>query len=164
VDQLHNLFFDVNKKSAVDIIYLNCRSLKKHFSEILQLLELVSGPLTAMAVTETWLTYETQDLYNIPGYNFVSNTRPDNIGGGVGIFVNRMQFDFIVRLDLSRMNSFIECLFVVIELHQKNKLKVLLGCVYRPPNYDINLFNCEIVDLLKLIDIERNAINSSNSR
>jgi len=55
------------------------------------------------------------------------------------------------------MNSFIECLFVVIELPQK-KLKVLLGCVYKPPNSDINLFNCKIVDLLKLIDIERNSL------
>ena len=121
----------------------------------MNLLGLISGSISAIAVTETWLTVDTQDLYHIPGYTFLSNTRINKTGGGVGFFINN-QLDFAERVDLCRMNSFIECLFVNIVSPSTGQFKVLLGCVYRPPNADINLFNSEIINLLKIIDNEKN--------
>ena len=37
------------------------------------LLNSLSGELTAVALAETWLTEETDDLYRINGYDFVCN-------------------------------------------------------------------------------------------
>jgi len=152
IDDLND-FFSIGKKSAIDIIHINCRSFLKKFNELLQLINLVSGSLTAIAVTETWLSAATQDLYCIPGYKFVSSTRPDKTGGAVGIFVPN-HFNFTVRYDLCRINGFIECIFVSINLPPKGKFKIILGCVYRPTNSEVDLYNCEIVDLLKIIDQE----------
>jgi hypothetical protein len=50
------------------------------------------------------------------------------------------------------MCSFIESIF--IEITQRGKANVLIGCIYRPPNSDIDLFNIEIVTLLSKIDGE----------
>jgi endonuclease/exonuclease/phosphatase family metal-dependent hydrolase len=49
------------------------------------------------------------------------------------------------------MTSFIKCIFIEINADHKN---FLIGCVYRPPNSDQDLFNAEMLDILKLIDSE----------
>jgi len=41
---------------------------------------------------------------------------------------------------------------------EESNFKLLLGCVYRPPNTDINLYNCEIIKLFQLIEGERHSM------
>jgi len=48
------------------------------------------------------------------------------------------------------MTSYIECLF--IEILQQGKSNVLVGCVYRPPNTDLDLFNSEMLLIPSKID------------
>ena len=134
--------------------FLMIFGIKKLFS-VLNLIDIISSPLTAIAVTETWLTAETESSYSIPGYKFIAKPRIGKLGGGVGIFINS-DFHYTVHLDLCRMSVFVECLF--IEIPQKGKLNILIGCVYRPPNTDVNLFNSEILTILKLIDSEKNKL------
>jgi hypothetical protein len=150
-----NDFFEFPGLPAINLIHINCRSMKKNFGNIVNLLSLLSKPLTAIAVSETWLSVVNQDTYHIAGYKFISLPRPDKIGGGVGIFVND-DFSFKLRPDLNRMSISIECMFV--EILQSHKPNILFGCFYRPPNTDIALFNAEIVLLLKIIDNEKNKI------
>ena len=147
-----NDFFNFQSSSAINLIHINCRSLKQNFREVVNFLELLSKPLTAIAMTETWLNASNQDTFIISGYKFVSQIRSDKIGGGVGIYVNT-DLPYKLRPDLCRNTCYIECLF--IEILQKGKDNVLIGCIYRPPNTDTNLFNSEIVLLLKTIDNEK---------
>ena len=151
-----NEFFRFQCTSAINIIHINCRSFNKNYCGIVNLLRILSKPLTAIAITETWLTVSNQDAFFLPGYNFVSQPRKDKTGGGVGIYIN-CDFVYKLRSDLCRLCTFIECIF--IELPQKAKCNsTIIGCIYRPPNTDISLFNSEIVKILKIIDSENNKI------
>jgi hypothetical protein len=75
-------FFKFQVSCAINIIHINCRSLKKNFSNVVNLLSTLSNPLTAIALSETWLSVLNQDTYSLPGYKFVSQPRVDKIGGG----------------------------------------------------------------------------------
>ena len=156
VDKLND-FFKSGKMSAMDIIHINCRSMDKNFDEVLCLYSTISAKLTAIAVTETWLSVDTQDFYYISGYKFTSNLRCDKSGGGVEMFV-RDKFDYTVCLDLSCSCSFIECVFVTIDVPQKRKFKLIVGCIYRPPSADKNLFIAEITNILQKIESEKSCM------
>lgn len=143
-------FFHSKKSDAIKFLHVNCRSLNKNFTALRNLL-IKCHPITALAISETWLTPATKDIYQMPGYRFVSSVRVNKFGGGVGIFIND-SYDYILRPDLSIMDACIECLFVDITL--TNKSKVLIGCVYRPPNTDLLLFNSKLVHILSSIDNE----------
>src|SRR5271155_836902 len=70
----------------LSIMHINCRSISKNFDDILNLLHPVTTLPTVLAVTETWLTEDTQNLFQIPGYNFITQSRLTE-NGGVGLFV-----------------------------------------------------------------------------
>jgi len=108
-----NNFFDFKDKEAVNLLHLNIRSMKKNFDQLLALLTNMSCPLSSIAVSETWLTESSQDIFFLTGYNFESIHRPVKMGGGVGIFVNS-SLNYIVRHDLCRVTSYIECILVEI--------------------------------------------------
>jgi len=150
-----NDFFHPQGARAINFIHINCRSIKKNFREFVSLIELLSKPLSVIAVTETWLNSQNENTYSIPGYKFTSLSRTEKTGGGVGIFINT-HFSFVLRPDLNRMTSYIECLF--IEITQPGKASLLVGCVYRPPNSDLDLFNSEILLLLSKIDCGKKKI------
>ena len=42
-----------------------------------------------------------------------------------------------------------------IEIPQKGKNNIVIGCIYGPRNTDISLFNSQILVLLKIIDREK---------
>jgi hypothetical protein len=130
-------------------MHVNCRSIAKNFNEILNLLHPIKSPVMAIAVTETWLTTDNHHLYKIPGKKFISQPRINKVGGGTGLFISD-EIEFILRNDLCRNQPEIECLF--IELPQLSKKNFILGCIYRPPNTDINIFNNTLLNILQTLD------------
>ena len=148
-------FFNFNDHFALNLLHVNCRSLKKNFGPINNLLNSMSNNLSAIAVTETWLTDALHDVYHIPGYKFLGNSRVNKSGGGVGIFIKNC-FDYKLRPDLCKMSDCIECLF--IEIHRAGKQLIIIGCIYRPPNTDISVFNSEMLIILNKIDQISNKI------
>jgi len=150
-----NEFFQFQDDSALNIIHINCRSLKKNFGSLNILLQSLADKLSAIAVTETWLTESLQHAYNILGYNLVTNSRVDRCGGGVGIFVNN-NFDYKIRHDLSRMSEYIESIF--IEIRRIGKQIIIIGCIYRPPNTDVSLFISELQIILNALDKINNKV------
>lgn len=148
-------FFTHSNCSPINILHINCRSLNKNFSSIKQLLNTIDCKLSCLAVTETWLNCESEKYVSLPGYNFVSKTRLDKVGGGVGLYINDC-FNYIVREDISRMTSFIECVFIeIIQIGQRN---IILGCFYRPPNSDLALFNSDMLTILTVLSSERDKV------
>ena len=152
-DQLYK-FFDFDDKYSFNVLHINCRSLNKNFKALENLLATISGTLSVIALSETWLTEISKDTFNILGYNFVSKNRTSKIGGGVGFYID-CNVDYTLRADISIMSDYIECIF--IEIQQTNSNNIVVGCVYRPPNTDLALFNAELLDIL-------NKINSKNFR
>ena len=51
-----NVFFNFSDKSSINILQINCRSIKKNHSSIANLLNMLKVPITVIAVSETWLT------------------------------------------------------------------------------------------------------------
>ena len=70
-----NDFFQFHCSSAFNFLHVNCRSLKQNFGSFKHLFSVVSRPLSAIAVTETWLTEHLQEVYGVLWYRFFSNPR-----------------------------------------------------------------------------------------
>ena len=140
-------FFQTDNTEAIKLLHINCRSINKNFTQIKNLLS-SCHPITALAVSETWLSTATQDIHQIPGYTFISSPRVIKTHGGVGIYVNELLHCF-KRTDISIMTSYLECLF--IEIPQSNRRSLLIGCIYKAPNADNALFNMHMLEIIIVI-------------
>ena len=123
------VFSDV---SSFSLCHLNIRSLPAHLVEFDALLSTMNISFDVIALTETWLTAQNADLYNIMGYNCVHKYRSDTRGGGVSVLV-RKTLNFTHRNDISIFNSDIESVFIEIEKSLIGESKnVVIGSIYRP--------------------------------
>ena len=153
-----NKFFNFDDTEAVNVLHVNVRSMNKKFCHLESLLANILQPLSAIAVTETWLSESSKNIFFIPNYQFVSNSRSIKSGGGVGLFIHS-SFSFSIRNDLNRMTEHIECVFV--EINQHKKKNIIIGAIYRPPNGDhttIGMFNMELHNILKTINNEKSKL------
>ena len=146
-------FLNINWNAKdIAIVHVNCRSLKRNFDGLESFIGSFSHPLTAICVTETWLSSTNDTSFGLPGYSLVSKPRLDKGGGGIGIYINN-HCTFKVRNDACITKPHLECLF--IETICVNKPCLLIGCVYRPPNSDVKLFNIEFDMLLNTLMSKR---------
>ena len=60
--------------SSFSVLHLNARSLLNKLADMKSLLVNMPHPFSAIGISETWLTDETQDLVNISGYKFYLTT------------------------------------------------------------------------------------------
>ena len=74
------------------------------------------------------------------------------IGGGVGLYIDST-IDYKVCADVSFVSDSIECIFV--ELPQKSSSTVVVGCVYRPPNTDVSVFNTKLLTILNKLESKK---------
>ena len=158
VEEEMQSFFNFEKSSGINLLHINARSMISNFDKINSLLTNINyGTLTAVAITETWLSHSSHDVYFIPGYNFIASSRSTGGGGGVGIFLHT-SLNYFVRKELGRMHHYIECIF--IEITQIGKKNIIIGCIYRPSNVqsnkDTDQFNLEFREILKAIDCYKN--------
>ena len=154
-DELSKFYNPVNHFSAINLLHVNCRSLKKNFNHLKNLISMISEPVMAIAVTETWLVDSLHHAYELPNYNFVGKSRTSRGGGGVGLYLNNC-INYKLRPELCRMCEYLECVFV--EIDQSDKQNIIVGSIYRPPNTDSVLFNGEITSILQCIDGESKLI------
>ena len=73
--------------NGLSIMCFSIRSFSKNGEEFLGYLQNCGYHFDAIVLTETWTKNETQSLCHIPGYQAVHNSRPDQTGGGVSIFI-----------------------------------------------------------------------------
>jgi len=143
-------FFHKDTNEAIKLLHVNCRSIDNSLIAFENLLS-ACNYITALAVTETWLTAATKDIHQIPGCVLISSPRLNKSGGGVEIYLNEL-LDYVKRTDISVMTPYLECLF--IEIKQSNKRSILIGSVYRPPSADVVLFNKQLLEIVKIIPAE----------
>jgi len=82
-------FVHKDTSEAIKLVHINCRSIDKNVTAIKNLLSACNS-ITALAVSETWLTTATKDIHQISGYVFISSPRLIKSGGGVGIYLNEL--------------------------------------------------------------------------
>ena len=127
-----------NTLNCHNFMHINCRSLQKNFDSLSSLISCINKPLTVLAVSETWLKPNNEDAFNLPGYAFVSCSRPSKVGVGVGLYINDC-IQFKVLTEYTYITDIIECIFV--ELVCETGRNLMAGCIYRPPSSDTNTFN-----------------------
>ena len=140
---------NLQQGNSLSLLHINARSLSKNFDDFHSLLTSMNHNFTAIGVSETWFKSTSNiDMFNIDGYNLIQVNRANKKGGGVGIYVNN-KYDYVIRSDLSNNTPEYESLYV--ELTSKNKKSVVLGCIYRAPNTDLDKFFEKLNNTLEII-------------
>ena len=135
------------------ILHINARSLKNKLDEFITFLQRSGTDWSVICISETWLKDDLIQYFDIEKYNLFASCRKFGEGGGTAIYINK-SFQAIRRQDLE--HDMIECTFIELHLNKSDSEKgmesVIIGNVYRPPNYSSNVFlkHCEhILDNLE---------------
>ena len=76
---------------------------------------------------ETWLNTQNNAHFNMPGYNFLGQARPNKKGGGVGILISN-EIKYRLRKDLLiESNPHFENISVEIKTGSSESI---LSCIY----------------------------------
>ena len=121
---------NIDSLNSFSIIHLNARSLSKNFDNLETLLCTLNFPFSIIGISETWLHNNSPPVFNIPNYNMIRADRKGGRGGGVAYYIHE-SINFKQRNDVHIDGT--EDLF--IEVKRQNTKNVILGLVYRPPNY-----------------------------
>ena len=129
-DFLSSLNNTKSAKHGVTIGHMNIRGLRGNISEVAFLLQ--QSRLDVLAVTETHLSESISDSeVVIDGYCILRLDRETRKGGGVAFFYKN---NLDIRVVPKYHDKHLEALWVELVLHSQ---RLLLGCVYRPPDYGV---------------------------
>ena len=129
------------------VIHFNARSAPKNLTYIEYFLACLDFSFPFICTSETWFDESNVDLYNIQGYRQENNYRKSRQGGGVSIFIKE-GIEYKLRPDLAIFNEDIESVFIEVDGSYVNSSKSqIIGCIYRPPNRDINVFRRHMKDI-----------------
>ena len=127
-----------NELKGFSIFHLNIQSLKaKH--ELLESLLSEIDNFDLLCFTETWLTINNFQCYNLTGYSHIPSIR-NNRNGGTSIFV-KSNIQYKIREDIKK-DLWIDYVFeiAIIEIKILNNKGLLVACIYRTPNSPMNAF------------------------
>ena len=116
-------------KRKFTMIHLNIASLQRHIDELRSFLTLLNHPFDIIAITETRLHAQATLVdVNIDGYDFIhKETSTQN--GGVALFIKSChEFEPLNHFSVSLENI---CETVFVEVKDKSKKKIVIGCIYR---------------------------------
>ena len=113
----------------INIIMINIGSCKIFFNTFIAYFAQFLASFSCIILTETWLTKESDNFYNKPGFCHY-DLYCDHQGGGIKIFVKNGIYAKIIR-DFALMNDYFEMLSVELTV---NCRKILLSALYHPPS------------------------------
>ena len=149
------------KNCFFQVLHLNIRSLPKKSDYLKMLLEdLCQNHVVfdAILLCETYLTSNSAQLVNLPGYQLFYKARENRPGGGVVIFVKNC-YDVSV-LD-TPFNDTTESLFIECKLGRD---KICLGELYRIPNTNLNEFKSDYTQIFyKLLKYKKAVIGCDHN-
>jgi hypothetical protein len=139
VDDFLSLNFKAN--NLLSFFHLNISSLSNHFDELCSYLDILKHNFGIIGITETRFLKDSPTFFNcnLPNYQYIHTPTESTVGGAMLYISNKLSFK--PRDDLSSLlyrSKELESVF--IELNQKNKQNIVIGCVYRHPCMSINEF------------------------
>ena len=91
----------VLNQNSLSLFHLNCRSLNKRASNVVDYLSTINHDFDIIAFTETWFnSADESNLIDLNNYTKIDCIRTDRSGGGASLFINLRQ-KFIQRPDLN---------------------------------------------------------------
>ena len=135
-ENLNNLNKEIINTS---ILHMNCRSIYNKLNEFNAFLSSINlePSFSVIGLTETWLNEITAPLISFSDYNFVYKNRPNKIGEGVGLLINK-NLDFRICDEFPYDDDL--CDILSIEIINQNCKNTIISVIYRPPNININPF------------------------
>ena len=121
------------------VLMLNIRSCRKNFNQFVLNFCNVFTHFTCILLTETWLTEEDDNIFNIPGYNCFNLYR-NNYGGGLKLYLKNSINARLLK-DFTFMNDLLE--IITVEVMFGNNRAVFSG-LYHPPTSSIENNNAFI--------------------
>ena len=151
--------FRVTDTTKARIVCLNIRSAPKNMEQFKILMDPVLQYCPIIALTETWFNSVTAELYFLRDFSGFHVCRPSNKrGGGVSIYINSLYTATYIK-DISFCHPHIETVFVKLPkgsiLEDKG---MIIGCVYRPPQGDVDNFNNEITNICEYFNSNNDVI------
>ena len=137
------------------VLHLNIRSIANKFDQFKRLLDNLNIKLNIIGLRETWLNDYTctNDIFELPKYNYVGINRTNKRGGGVCIYVaDHLQYKICKDLNTSIEDS-IESIF--IEISTSAGKNIIVGVIYRPPNNKIEIFQNALNEIIEKVDKEK---------
>ena len=129
--ELETILQSQKEKNDLRIVQLNIRGLLNKQDHLQRVI--TDTETDTFLLCKTWLTKIKESLVDITNYKLESKTRPDRIGGRVGILINK-NLRSRPRPDLEQKTEILE--HVIMEM-KTDKRNILLVLGYRPPNTNI---------------------------
>ena len=131
LEKISSLFIN----SDFNILTFNIRSISTNFQYFKDTMLSDNISYDVLGFTETRLDADISPLYTLPSHEMFTNNR-NKYGGGVAVYVSKRYSGYKVN-EFNRMETFIESVGVELKLNDK---LVLLLCIYRPPQGNVNSF------------------------
>ena len=102
-----------------------------------------------ITLSETWLKDNDNTMFETEGYNNCTCSRTDKSGGGVALYIkDSLQHRYLPDKSIYISN----CAEIVsVEITLRNGKKVIICCIYRAPNTDLNTLSEFINDIFSKI-------------
>ena len=130
---------DFTKAKGLKIVHQSIRGLFKNFGSFCAAIEKYKH-IDIITLSETHITQDDDDeIFEIPGYKFISEPRKNGTGGGVAVYTSEgHKWDRRKDLEPDLLEA------ICIEIILKNSKNFLLSTIYRPPvssDYLLENFN-----------------------
>lgn len=127
--------------SSFKILYLNLQSIRNKFNDLEILLGSLNYEVHALVFTETWLKQDENQFFNIKGYSAFHSNRSTKRGGSVCIYIKNS-----ISVTEIYEEEFLNCNILLVKL---NDIDIKIGCIYRPPDTNAELFNIKLSEILE---------------
>ena len=139
-----------DKNIGFSAIQINIRSLQKNYENLACLLKSLGHSFSIVSLSETWLKHETNNLYQIQGYDQISLHRKGKIGGGVALYVQN-SLTYRLRKDLDIMHDALEATFIELDIGQTKP--TVFGSCYHPPSSSFRQFQQSLESILHKVTV-----------
>ena len=118
---------EITQTRGINFFHLNIRGLWTNFSHFSEIVE-NNKNIDVFALSETHISDEPGDMYNIDDYTFVTRHRKTGPGGGVAFYISQ-RLKWNRRKDLEN-----ETESIWIEIFPEKSKSYLISAIYRPPD------------------------------
>ena len=148
---IKNIWNKQEDKRALSMFHMYIKSLPKHFDELQQYLNVLKYDFSVISISETWLSENNADLYDLSWYVTIKCCRKERRGGGVSLYI-RDEIPFTTRSALAYFDTEMESIFIEIdtEIFRTNS-NIVIGLIYRMPDSSVVVFNERITYILNTV-------------